>query len=77
MSSTVLLLRVPTGFARTWRQGVCGLRGHLPWLVIERDHLSVICRGCGQESTGLDLSTWRVRWSWLRDRHQMQRARLN
>lgn len=54
-------------------QAVCGYLGHLSRLVVERDHLSVLCPHCGYESPGWELYSARVRYAWMVQRRRIVR----
>lgn len=56
--------------ADTVRQWICGVREHGWQLVVERDRLSLRCLECNCESSGLDLHTTHVRFTWLSERRK-------
>lgn len=38
----------------------------------DRNRLAVFCRGCGFESSGIELETRRVRTLWMFDKHRQR-----
>jgi hypothetical protein len=53
------------------RVRITGIWHRHTWMLArERDRLSLICHECGDETPGIDVSSTRIRFYWMLDKHR-------